>query len=759
MATRELKATVFYNAGELTYNFPFDYIKKMFVAIKYIDNFEADTLDAAKNLEYGVDYTINDKVVTLKEVGDTSKYIYIYRSTPTEPIVDFSNSSFLTEENLDLSSLQQLHLNEEMSDYLILHKVPSGTLTEIRDAVESANNAADNAQQSAEEALNASEVAISNAHSINIRTFNSVEEMKASNTLKAGALAKTLGFYTAGDGGGADYVIVDDIGENEADEASIITLQNGLYAKLLIQDYINVKWFGAKSDGETDDTEAIQKALDTGKCVTLTKGIYKINGNISNGTLIVNNGLIAGTPTFYNIEIVAPLKQIFKNDTVANGTLKNSDIFPQWWGGYPSQININDNDGEQNSIDTVALSATDGANAIQKAIEFAGTNNIKNIGRPTIRLTKGLWRIDSPVVLDTPTIVPNLQGVGINQTILYFKNLPENSYAISISGGVGGNSNKGDFGDFCLIGNDTTILLGFIGCVGYQFRRTRFSKCKLAVHFYNRDKSTFTEQCKIIDSWFDWHCGQKVKFEKGEGDGSFHGCGLRHCYAEQYLDSNYFMEIGTGASPYNAELDVNLMLHGDTKPVIYLHSNAWRPNFKGAIQIEGATENTVLCDGEDNSTALFFMGSISSWAQGLNLGKLFLCKTYSSRASYPYEMVQFEPRHYSVPLDKKRSFGLGEESNGSMFLIDVFKAGYAYKGLIYILSEYNAGLAEQTTFKLIDSILTEGEKPTFGQEKTSRLTITPPDGITGLTCNVTIFPLGFNRRYQFIGSKNDEDLA
>lgn len=284
MATRELKATVFYNSGELTYNFPFDYIKKMFIAIKYIDNFEADTLDAAENLEYGVDYTINDKVVTLKEAGNTSKYIYIYRSTPTEPIVDFSNSSFLTEENLDLSSLQQLHLNEEMSDYLILHKVPSGTLTEIRDAVESANNAADNAQQSAEDALNASEVAISNAHSINIRTFNSVEEMKASNTLKAGALVRTQGFYAAGDGGGADYIIVNE-NEDEIDETSIITLQKGLYAKLLLKDYINVNQFGAYGDGAHDDTEAIQKAIDfivknTGTLVFLNK-TYIVNGSLN----------------------------------------------------------------------------------------------------------------------------------------------------------------------------------------------------------------------------------------------------------------------------------------------------------------------------------------------------------------------------------------------------------------------------------------------------------------------------------------------
>lgn len=285
MATRELEATVFYKAGELTYNFPFDYIKKRFVAIKYIDNFEADTLDAAENLEYGVDYTINDKVVTLKEAGNTSKYIYIYRSTPTEPIVDFSNSSFLTEENLDLSSLQQLHLNEEMSDYLILHKVPSGTLTEIRDAVESANNAADNAQQSADEAQEYAQNANANAQSINIRTFPNVESMKQANNLKTGGLIKTQGFYQSGDGGGADYVIVNDIGEDEADEASIITLQKGLYAKLLLKDYINVNQFSAYGDGTHDDAEAIQKAIDfvvknTGTLVFLNK-TYIVNSPLN----------------------------------------------------------------------------------------------------------------------------------------------------------------------------------------------------------------------------------------------------------------------------------------------------------------------------------------------------------------------------------------------------------------------------------------------------------------------------------------------
>lgn len=103
-----------------------------------------------------------------------------------------------------------------------------------------------------------------------VLVFNNVEEMKASNKVKAGYTLRTLGFYTAGDGGGADYVITNDIGEDEADEASIIALQKGLYAKLLIQDYVNVKWFGAKLDGVTDDSASFNKA------VVFLKNKYKV---------------------------------------------------------------------------------------------------------------------------------------------------------------------------------------------------------------------------------------------------------------------------------------------------------------------------------------------------------------------------------------------------------------------------------------------------------------------------------------------------
>lgn len=120
-----------------------------------------------------------------------------------------------------------------------------------------------------------------------VLTFNNVEEMKASDKVKDGYALKTLGFYAVGDGGGASYLVIKDIGEDEVDEASIITLQKKLYAKLLVKDCGNVKQFGAKGDGETDDTEALQKtinyAIKNSKVCKLQTGDYLVTD-----TLLIN---------------------------------------------------------------------------------------------------------------------------------------------------------------------------------------------------------------------------------------------------------------------------------------------------------------------------------------------------------------------------------------------------------------------------------------------------------------------------------------
>lgn len=76
--------------------------------------------------------------------------------------------------------------------------------------------------------------------------YNTVADMKSDKSLKQGDMAVTLGYYSINDGGGSEYIIVDD-NTLVDDGGSIHKLVNGLRAELVISnDTINIKQLGAK---------------------------------------------------------------------------------------------------------------------------------------------------------------------------------------------------------------------------------------------------------------------------------------------------------------------------------------------------------------------------------------------------------------------------------------------------------------------------------------------------------------------------------
>ncbi|MEE5987186.1 BppU family phage baseplate upper protein [Ligilactobacillus equi] len=91
-----------------------------------------------------------------------------------------------------------------------------------------------------------------------INQFSTVSDLKESD-LVVGDVAKTIGFYSENDGGGALYVIRGSKSEMNHFE----DLNNGKFAELVHQNsQINVKQLGAYGDGSHEDTSKIQEAVD-----------------------------------------------------------------------------------------------------------------------------------------------------------------------------------------------------------------------------------------------------------------------------------------------------------------------------------------------------------------------------------------------------------------------------------------------------------------------------------------------------------------
>lgn len=109
IASTELKTSVTYEAtGEQTvFNIPFDYLRNSFVKAKIGDDGEP--------MEYGTDYEVANRRITFTTapVG----LLYVYRETSTDRMVQFMEGSVLKAADMNLSTLQQLHIIEEGQDW------------------------------------------------------------------------------------------------------------------------------------------------------------------------------------------------------------------------------------------------------------------------------------------------------------------------------------------------------------------------------------------------------------------------------------------------------------------------------------------------------------------------------------------------------------------------------------------------------------------------------------------------------------------
>ena len=111
--------------------------------------------------------------------------------------------------------------------------------------------------------------------------FDTVADMKSATNLVDGSFARTLGFHTINDGGGATYIISDTGTANEMDVIAI----DSLYATLIKPSTVTPELYGAYGDGTHDDSDCIQECL-TKNTIVHMPNIYLVTKQLEyNGTI------------------------------------------------------------------------------------------------------------------------------------------------------------------------------------------------------------------------------------------------------------------------------------------------------------------------------------------------------------------------------------------------------------------------------------------------------------------------------------------
>lgn len=194
--------------------------------------------------------------------------------------------------------------------------------------------------------------------------FDTVQDMKNATNLINGSYAKTLGYYKINDGGEATYKITNTVSETEYKEE----LKNGLFATLIIDnDSVNVHQFGAKGDGTTDDSNAINLALSSkaynisfikgntymvrgyeeGQPEGSTTGLIGTTGLIipSNKNVDLNESTIkciTNSRQNYNIFTIAEKENIIlKNGTIIGDRATHTGATGEWGYGVAIKSSTN----------------------------------------------------------------------------------------------------------------------------------------------------------------------------------------------------------------------------------------------------------------------------------------------------------------------------------------------------------------------------------------------------------------------------------
>lgn len=257
---------------QTVFSFPFDYLRKAFVFVE---------VNEETVLTQGTDYSVSNKTVVFTTAPIAGTVLRIYRQTDTKPLVSWADASVLRAKDMTVQQIQELHILEETQewarDYAIIR---NGSEWNARNfPIKNVGDPEDDKDATNKEYVdNLFTEVVSNGGKI--FTYDTITALRSA-SLVPDVYALTSGYYEHNDGGCGFYYIRTKTQSDVDDGGSIIVLNNGNIAELITDKMVNVKQFGAKGDGVTDDTNAIRNAINSRVAneIFFPRGSYLVTSN------------------------------------------------------------------------------------------------------------------------------------------------------------------------------------------------------------------------------------------------------------------------------------------------------------------------------------------------------------------------------------------------------------------------------------------------------------------------------------------------
>lgn len=340
-------------AGQTVFTISFEFLEDADLNI-YQTAEGVDPDDVTDILVLATDYTVvgagvtvgaGTLEITLVSGATLNDVITIVRDAPIDRDTAFLTNGDLTIESMNrelnkiILLMQQIEMNQEQRSFMLRASTKVNSGSNLYPVPEAGKYLAWSAAENS--LVNVSD-AIPTAVITDAFTVDSIADLRLSSATTANEQAFVAGYYTPGDSGGG--VFYWDSTSTAADNNGTIIKVTAVTAGRWIRMHggeIDPRWFGAKGDGVTDDTAAVQASdtLDDG-FVKFAKGNYVITSNVTfsrnvefnaDAILVVSTGVVVD----FDNGISAPVSQIFNLAGTASVTFNLNFQrvgFPEWWG-------------------------------------------------------------------------------------------------------------------------------------------------------------------------------------------------------------------------------------------------------------------------------------------------------------------------------------------------------------------------------------------------------------------------------------------